>query len=93
MVKEALACGLPVVSVDVGDVRETIGAVPGCVVTRDATPETLSRALAEVLGGPGKLDVTPASDRLDQKEQARRVVEIYERVLRRGASRGAVGPA
>ncbi len=32
VVKEALACNLPVVSVDVGDVRERIGCVDGCYI-------------------------------------------------------------
>ena len=32
VVKEALACNLPVVSVPVGDIPERIGRVPGCVV-------------------------------------------------------------
>jgi len=31
IVKEALACNCPVVSVDVGDVRERIAAINGCV--------------------------------------------------------------
>jgi glycosyltransferase involved in cell wall biosynthesis len=36
VVKEALACGVPVVSVDVGDVRERIQGVKGCYI---ATPD------------------------------------------------------
>lgn len=48
VVKEALACNLPVVSVDVGDVRERIGGVEGChVVAPDAT--ALAERLAAVL--------------------------------------------
>jgi glycosyltransferase involved in cell wall biosynthesis len=36
IVKEALACGVPVVSVDVGDVRERILGIKGCYI---ATPD------------------------------------------------------
>jgi glycosyltransferase involved in cell wall biosynthesis len=85
-VKEALACGLPVVSVDVGDVRETIGSVPGCVVTDDDSVEAIAAALGAVLGDPKRLDVATLPSSLDQSEQAARVVEVYERVLRRRGS-------
>ena len=48
VVQEAMACQLPVVSVDVGDVREILANVsPSWVVRRD--PEEIGQALAECL--------------------------------------------
>lgn len=41
-VKEALACGLPVVSVDVGDVRRQIEGVPDCSVLADFDVEQMA---------------------------------------------------
>jgi teichuronic acid biosynthesis glycosyltransferase TuaC len=53
LVKEALACGIPVVSNDVGDVRErTSGVTPGAVVAQD--PEALADALHTVLRHGGR---------------------------------------
>jgi glycosyltransferase involved in cell wall biosynthesis len=80
MVKEALACRLPVVSVDVGDVRETVGHVAGCVIS-DPRPEALSRALTQVLEHPRRLDGSERAEVLDQSKQVARVVALYERVL------------
>jgi len=48
IVKEALACNLPVVSVDVGDAREHLEQVtPSIIVSR--APEAIGRATAEIL--------------------------------------------
>lgn len=47
-VKEALACGVPVVSVDVGDVREVIDGLTNCAVVA-ADPAALAGALQAAL--------------------------------------------
>jgi len=49
MVKEALACELPVVSVPVGDVALRLGGIDGCELCADDRSETLAAALARVL--------------------------------------------
>ena len=48
VVKESLACNLPVVSVDVGDVRERLsGVTPSAVVSKD--PQQIGASLADIL--------------------------------------------
>ena len=47
-VKEALACNVPVVSVDVGDVRERIEGIEGCFVAAP-TPEDLADKLGRAI--------------------------------------------
>lgn len=49
VIKEAMACGLPVVSVDVGDVAELTAGVEGCHVC-DREPTDLAEALEKAAG-------------------------------------------
>ena len=88
IVKEALACNLPVVSVDVGDVAEMIAGVKSCrIVQRD--PETIKDVLAEII-----LTGVPSDGRekrrnvIDNEKVCNRVMEVYKRVVKR-SSKGA----
>jgi len=55
-VKEALACNVAVVSVDVGDVRERIEAIPGCYLAEAPSPRAVAAALARALEGSERID-------------------------------------
>lgn len=60
-IKEAMACALPVVSVDVGDVAHLLRDVEACRVVEERDPKLIASALQEVLalnqrsGGPSRL--------------------------------------
>lgn len=84
VVKEAMACNLPVASVPVGDVSELLAGVDGCVVCpRDV--QRLARGLAHLLQRSrrtnGRLAVTRKG--LDLPSVARRVLAVYQDVLSR----------
>lgn len=81
VVKEALACDLPVVSVDVGDVRERIGKIDGCMVCEDDSPETLSAALDEVLQRDTRIDGRSHVSDLDEKVITSHLLAVYRRAL------------
>lgn len=49
VIKEAMSCGCPVVSVDVGDVKELCGGIPGCFVC-DRSATALADGLVEAFG-------------------------------------------
>jgi len=82
VVKEALACNLPVVSVPVGDVPERLRGVAGSEVTADDRPETIAAALERVLSRGGRIDGRSAVRDLDERILTERVVEVYRSVLR-----------
>lgn len=92
VVKEALAVGLPVVSVDVGDVREMLAGVePGGVVDwprgGDGEPaliEELARAVLSVLAADRRADGRERRDSLRREHVARRTLDIYREVLEEG---------
>lgn len=83
VVKEALACDLPVVSVDVGDVRQRIGAIEGCVVCADDRPETIAAALDRVLRRGGRIDGRSTVLELDERRLAQRTIRIYREAMAR----------
>lgn len=81
MIKEAMACDLPIVSVDVGDVVERLAEVePSRIVTRD--PEKIGGAIAEILLNAGRSNGFEIVRRdLSQEVTAGKIVEVYNTVL------------
>ena len=53
VIKEAMACGCPIVSVDVGDVKEVIDGVDGCYLTERET-NSIAECLKRAIAFPGK---------------------------------------
>jgi glycosyltransferase involved in cell wall biosynthesis len=83
VIKEALACGCPIVSVDVGDVRERIEGVEGCFVTPSRVPKEIADLLERAMGFEGK---TNGRDHivtlgLDNRQVAERLIGIYIALL------------
>jgi teichuronic acid biosynthesis glycosyltransferase TuaC len=81
IVKEALACRVPVVSVDVGDVRERIVKIEGCYIA-EASHRDLASKLARVFDGPRRLRDAPGIQELALGRIAMRLTAFYEEVVR-----------
>jgi glycosyl transferase family 1 len=75
-VKEALACNVPVVSVDVGDVRARIDAIDGCFVA-EPTPEDLAAKLGVALERNAPIDGRERLDDVSVDHVAAKLREIY----------------
>ena len=82
VVKEAMACGTPVVAVRVGDVEETMTGVDGCYITSHDVNEVTS-CLRQALSFHGK---TRGRQRiidlgLPMEKVAKQIINIYNIVL------------
>lgn len=88
VIKEALACNLPIVAVDVGDVRERLAGVDGCHIAdrnAEALAEKLTLALAAGRSTVGREKVREVS----LEVTARNTMEVLARAARRKRGRAS----
>lgn len=78
-VKEALACNLPVVSTDVGDVRKRLRNVTPSSVGTDT--EALVEGVMSVLDHGGRSNGRQQVEEVSWDRMADRIIEVYDRVL------------
>lgn len=91
VIKEAMACNCPIVTTNVGDVTERLANLQGCYVVEDndcrftdmpkaaaLTGEALAQALEFGKRTDGRKRII--EDRLEIKQIAKRIIELYESV-------------
>jgi len=81
VVKEALACNLPVVSVNVGDVPARLRGVTASELCADERPETIAAALERVVRTPQRSNGRDTVAQLDEGLITAKVIGVYESVL------------
>lgn len=86
IVKEALACNRPVVSVDVGDVAERIRGINGCHLVA-ADPDALAAALLKVAEGPRVVEGRSRVRDFSLDSVSARLAAIYQAVMDRAGER------
>jgi len=83
IIKEAMACNCPIVSTDVGDVKWLLDGVEGCFITTN-DPNDIANKIRKALDIKGK---TKGREKLislglDSKNIAKKIVSVYEEVMR-----------
>ena len=80
VIKEAMACNVPIVSVDVGDVREVVENTKGCFITTfdvNDIAENISKALDFGKRTKGRDDIK----HLESSIIAKKIIAIYKLIL------------
>lgn len=81
VIKEAMACGCPIVSVDVGDVAKMIDSTEAGTICAN-TPDALSAALKPILDNPRRTNGRSMvmGKRLDNSAVAQRLIKLYSSI-------------
>lgn len=81
VIKEAMACGCPIVSADVGDVKERTVGVEGCYVAETRKPKELAGLIKDAMKfGRTKGRERIISEGLDNMQVAERLLGLYQTV-------------
>ncbi len=87
VVKEALACGLPIVSVDVGDVAERIETISGCYLAAPNRADLANKLLLVHQRGK-RLDCRARLEDISVRNVARQLNAFYEAVAEKAKTAG-----
>ena len=80
VIKEAMACNCPIISTDVGDVREIIHNTNGCYIT-DYNARTLASIIDKIVVADLRTNGREHIGHLDSKLIAKKLMNIYLTVL------------
>jgi teichuronic acid biosynthesis glycosyltransferase TuaC len=91
IIKEALACNLPIVSVDVGDVKErTTGVTQSAIVARD--PAVIANEMARILSLNERSNGREKIGELDASKIRDDVIQVYTEILEEQGASANAGP-
>jgi glycosyltransferase involved in cell wall biosynthesis len=80
VIKEAMVCGLPIVTTDIGDVREIINDTAGCFIT-SYDPEEIADKLKSAIRFGKRTAGREKIKHLDEKIIAKRLIGLYRNMI------------
>jgi teichuronic acid biosynthesis glycosyltransferase TuaC len=81
VIKEAMACNIPIVSTDVGDVKEIIENTEGCFITSFYAEDVANR-IKEVLKFGKRTNGRESIKLLESSVLAKRLINVFNRILK-----------
>jgi teichuronic acid biosynthesis glycosyltransferase TuaC len=82
VIREALACNVPVLSTDVGDARVMLEGIAGCAVV-EADPSRIAEALRTALASPRRVAGRGQMQRYSLQNTAQSLVSLYRSTMER----------
>jgi glycosyltransferase involved in cell wall biosynthesis len=79
VIKEAMACNIPIVSVDVGDVQDVIGDCPGCYIVKRKS-EDFTAKLDFILRTVDRTEGRAFIQHLEIQKVAKKIINIYKKI-------------
>lgn len=87
VVKEALACNLPVVSINVGDVAENISQIEECFLCKNDSPSEIAYGLENVLINGKRITGYQLDTKFDITNSVLKINEVYHSAIKNFNSR------
>ena len=81
VIKEAMACNCPIVSTDVGDVKEVFGGIEGCYIAGFA-PQSIADNIQNALSLNKRTNGRDRIYYLDSKIIARKIISLYKELIK-----------
>jgi glycosyltransferase involved in cell wall biosynthesis len=85
LVKQAMACNLPIVATDVGDVRQVIGNTAGCYISKPEVDDFAER-LKEILRTRYRTNGREQVRQFSGTAMTQKLIQVYEKALERRAA-------
>ena len=81
VIKEAMACNCPIVTTDVGDIREVINGTDGCYIT-SFEPEDIAEKINLALQFNGRTNGREKIKHFDNQLIAKKVYNVYKQIVK-----------